>query len=48
MTLTPAARVDTRHHLHACTQLRQLARDGLLVIVKGGTLADTAAWVASW
>ena len=48
MTLTAVPLADTRHHLHTCTQLRQLERDGPLVIVKGGALADTAAWVASW
>ena len=35
MTLTPAALADTRHHLHPYTQLRQLERDGPLVIVGG-------------
>ena len=35
MTLTPAALADTRHHLHAYTQLRQLEEDRPLVIVKG-------------
>ena len=35
MTLTAAALADTRHHLHPYTQLRQLERDGPLVIVGG-------------
>ena len=35
MMLTPAALADTRHHLHPYTQLRQLEKDGPLVIVKG-------------
>ena len=35
MTLTAAALADTRHHLHPYTQLRQLEKDGPLVIVKG-------------
>ena len=35
MTLTPAARADSRYHLHAYTQLRQLEREGPLVIVRG-------------
>jgi len=35
MTLTPAALADTRHHLHPYTQLRQLEKDGPLVIVRG-------------
>ena len=35
MTLTPAALADTRHHLHPYTQLRQLERDGPLVITSG-------------
>jgi len=35
MTLTAAALADTRHHLHPYTQLRQLEKEGPLVIVKG-------------
>jgi 4-aminobutyrate--pyruvate transaminase len=35
MTLTAAALADTRHHLHPYTHLRQLERDGPLVIVRG-------------
>ena len=34
-TLTPAAQHDIAHHLHPYTQLRQLERDGPLVIVRG-------------
>jgi len=34
-TLSPAARRDIAHHLHPYTQLRQLERDGPLVIVRG-------------
>ncbi len=35
MPLTPAATADTRYHLHAYTQPRQLEREGPLVIVRG-------------
>ena len=35
MSLTPAARADARYHLHPYTQLRQLEREGPLVIVRG-------------
>lgn len=35
MTLTAAALADTRLHLHPYTHLRQLERDGPLVIVRG-------------
>jgi len=34
-TLTPAAQRDIAHHLHPYTQLRQLEREGPLVIVRG-------------
>jgi 4-aminobutyrate--pyruvate transaminase len=34
-TFTPAAQRDIAHHLHPYTQLRQLERDGPLVIVRG-------------
>ena len=34
-TLSPAARRDIAHHLHPYTQLRQLEREGPLVIVRG-------------
>jgi 4-aminobutyrate--pyruvate transaminase len=34
-TLTPAAQRDVAHHLHPYTQLRQLEREGPLVIVRG-------------
>ncbi len=33
--ITPAAKSDARHHLHPYTQLRQLEKDGPLVIVRG-------------
>jgi 4-aminobutyrate--pyruvate transaminase len=33
--LTAAARADTRYHLHPYTQLRQIERDGPLVVVRG-------------
>ena len=35
MPLTPAATADTRYHLHAYTQPRQLEREGPLVITRG-------------
>jgi 4-aminobutyrate---pyruvate transaminase len=35
MTLTPAALADTRFHLHPYTQLRQLEKEGPLVITRG-------------
>jgi 4-aminobutyrate--pyruvate transaminase len=34
-TISPAGRRDIAHHLHPYTQLRQLERDGPLVIVRG-------------
>jgi 4-aminobutyrate--pyruvate transaminase len=34
-TMTPAAQRDVAHHLHPYTQLRQLEREGPLVIVRG-------------
>ena len=34
-TITPAGRRDIAHHLHPYTQLRQLEREGPLVIVRG-------------
>ena len=33
--VSPAGRSDIAHHLHPYTQLRQLEREGPLVIVKG-------------
>ena len=35
LDVSPAGRSDIAHHLHPYTQLRQLERDGPLVIVKG-------------
>ena len=35
MPLTPSATADTRYHLHAYTQPRQLEREGPLVITRG-------------